>query len=388
MISPAWPASYQVGMHFDASRGGADRYFHGLLCGLREIEADCAAFAFAPSGGFDVVPFEKWNRSLPASVSLGDARDPLWRRLLALHRLGRIPPPTCRSVVATHFALYALPLLPSLKGRAHVVHFHGPWAAESAREGQSPFVVAAKRRVERRVYRSARRLIALSSAFRNILVEEFGISEERVKIVPGGVDIERFLPSHCRVDARRHLGWPEKARIIFCVRRLVRRMGLPDLLTAFASIAGDHPDAVLVLAGRGPLEDELHRRAASLGLGGRVFLVGFIPDDDLPLAYAAADFSVVPSESLEGFGLTALESLACGTPVLVTPAGGLPETVTALDPSLVLSGSDVPALASGLQRGLREPLPDAMKCRRYIEARFTWSAIARRVLEVYQEALR
>jgi glycosyltransferase involved in cell wall biosynthesis len=82
-----------------------------------------------------------------------------------------------------------------------------------------------------------------------------------------------------------------------------------------------------------------------------------------------------------------LESLACGTPVLVTPAGGLPETVTALDPSLVLSGSDGPALASGLQRGLLEPLPDAMKCRRYIEARFTWSAIARRVLEVYQEAL-
>ncbi len=91
------------------------------------------------------------------------------------------------------------------------------------------------------------------------------------------------------------------------------------------------------LPGRGPLEHELRAQATASGLGERILFTGFVPDDDLPKIYAAADFSIVPSEALEGFGLTTLESLACGTPVLVTPVGGLPETVASFDRSLILA---------------------------------------------------
>lgn len=355
-------------MHFDPAGGGADRYFAGLLDGLREIGADFTAAAFGPS---------------PAGqgTSLGPRELGLRRRWKAIGNFGR-QTITPESVVATHFALYAHPLVSSLKKARHVVHFHGPWADESAREKQKPWVVAAKRFIERRAYRSAKRLIVLSTAFRDVLVRSYGIPADRIVVIPGGVDATRFQPAD-KVECRKKLGWPVDKKIILCVRRLVRRMGLEHLIEAFAQIAADEPDAMLVIAGKGPLQDELRALCERLGLADRVTLTGFVPDENLPPTYAAADFSIVPTQALEGFGLITLESLACGTPVLVTPIGGLPEAVGGLDKSLILSGSSIEALAAGLKRGLIQPLPSPAECRHYAETLFAWPVIARRVLAVY-----
>jgi glycosyltransferase involved in cell wall biosynthesis len=368
------PRVLEIGMHFHPAGGGADRYFCGLLDGLQEIGADVAAAAFGAPGP-----------EVRRALSLGPEGMGLPRRLRAMRQLDGIIAEPGR-VVATHFALYALPLAGRLRRVPHVVHFHGPWAGESAREGQNALAVAAKRFVERRVYRSARRLITLSSAFRDLLCADYGISRDRVSVIPGGVDITRFRPMESRSAARARLGWPGQGSIIFCIRRLVRRMGLENLLEAFAQVAPRHPDAHLVIAGRGPLAEELQARAAALGVAARVRFAGFVTDDDLPFAYTAADFSIVPSDALEGFGLITLESLACGTPVLVTPVGGLPEAVGALDPALVVPGCSPSDLAAGLERGLAGGLPSVPDCRNYAESRFGWPAIARRVLEVYREA--
>jgi glycosyltransferase involved in cell wall biosynthesis len=358
----------ELGMHFDPAGGGADRYFAGLLQGLAANRAEFTAAAFG-------------------SASLG-----LGKRLSAIksHLSGALD---SHDLLASHFALYAHPLLGALrrKRKAHVVHFHGPWADESAGEGQSRLAVWAKRFVERRVYASADRLITLSGAFRDILVERYGVAESKIAVIPGGVDLERFRPACTRAEARERLGWPVDRQIVFCIRRLVRRMGLENLLDAFAQIvhtAPKHPDALLVIGGKGPLKEELQARATALGIGDRVNFAGFIPDDDLPFAYTAADFTIVPSVALEGFGLITLESLACGTPVLVTPVGGLPETVTGLEPGLVLPASTVDALADGLRGGFSGPLPSYSRCREYAEARFGWPEIAHRVLSVYSEAMR
>jgi glycosyltransferase involved in cell wall biosynthesis len=98
---------------------------------------------------------------------------------------------------------------------------------------------------------------------------------------------------------------------------------------------------------------------------------------------------VVPTATLEGFGLVTIESLAAGTPVLVTPVGGLPEVVSDLAPELVLPGTGPPALAEGLLAALsgRLPLPSAKACQDYVRGRFDWPVIAARVRDVYLEAL-
>lgn len=367
----------QLGMHFDPSGGGADRYFAGLIQGLAGNGHAFRAAAFGqpdPAADPGVV-----------RLSLGPVDQSWPRRRAAIRAFGRreIVP---GSIVATHFALYAHPILRQLRRSAHVVHFHGPWAEESAREGQNPWLVWAKRLIERRTYSSARRLIALSPAFRDILTTAYGVDARRIAVVPGGVDLERFQPSASALESRRKLDWPLDKKIIFCVRRLVHRMGLEHLLDAFALIAARHPEALLIIAGKGPLSAELRQWSWKLGLENRVRFTGYLPDEDLPGAYSAADFSIVPSQALEGFGLITVESLACGTPVLVTPVGGLPETVRGLDPSLVLAGSTREDLAAGLERGLAAPLPSREACRKHAAENFSWSEVARRAYTVYEEA--
>jgi glycogen synthase len=157
------------------------------------------------------------------------------------------------------------------------------------------------------------------------------------------------------------------------------------LIDAFKQVAEAHPDSLLFFGGSGALREELQSKIVSSSLTKRVRLLGFIPDDQLANAYQAADLSIVPSQSLEGFGLSTLESLACGTPVLVTPVGGLPEAVKGLDAKLILRNKDSNAIAewldSFLSGQLSLPLPE--ECRRYVELNFSWPIIAQRIKRVY-----
>jgi glycosyltransferase involved in cell wall biosynthesis len=268
-----------------------------------------------------------------------------------------------------------------------VVHFHGPWADES--EGQTRYARWAKALIERAVYRRGCRLIVLSRAFGRLLHERYGVAEEDIRVVPGAVDAERFKPGCSRAEARERLGWPRDRAIVLSVRRLVRRMGLEDLAEAMAQLRQQVPDALLIVVGRGPLEAELRRRIAERDLGNHIRLVGFMVEDDLPMAYRAADLSVVPTIAMEGFGLITIESLAAGTPVLVTPVDGLPEVVSGLSPHLVLPRPGPMALAESLSAALtgRLSLPDEASCQAYARDRFDWPVIAARVRDVYREAL-
>lgn len=292
-------------------------------------------------------------------------------------------------VVATHFALFAFPVLDVVRDRPLVVHFHGPWADESAAEGGRRAVVAVQAAIERAVYRRGSRLIVLSEAFGALLCRRYGVSPSRLAVVPGGVDAAQFAIRPSRRQARSLLGWPTDRPIVLAVRRLVHRMGLENLVAAMMEVRRHIPDALLLIAGKGPLTDLLRRQIADLGLEGHVALLGFVPDEALPLAYRAADLGIVPTVSLEGFGLITIESLAAGTPVLVTPIGGLPEAVRGLAPDLVLDGAEPAALADGLVRALdgRLKLPGAAACQAYVRTRFDWPVIARLTREVYREAL-
>ncbi|WP_299033043.1 glycosyltransferase family 4 protein [uncultured Pseudokineococcus sp.] len=358
---------------FSVQAGGLNRYLEELHKALREQGVAATAVVTGP------LP-----EPVPGVVAAGSAAGPLLPRLWALRRAtgGLV---RRSDVVDAHFALHALPaLLGRPRGVPVVVHFHGPWAEESATAGDSRRTVRAKRGVERLVYRRADRLVVLSEAFRRILVDRYGVPAEKVRLVRPGVDVERFAGVPDRGSARRALGLPD-GPLVLCVRRLVPRMGLDVLLEAWRR--ADTGAATLAIAGDGPSRADLHRQVDAADLGGSVRLLGRVSDDDLVALYAAADVSVVPSTSLEGFGLIVLESLAAGTPVIASDLGGMAEVLPALDPSLVVPPGDVAALAARLERALSAPggLPEREDCRRLAEEH-TWALTARQVRGVYDEA--
>jgi glycosyltransferase involved in cell wall biosynthesis len=292
-------------------------------------------------------------------------------------------------LIASHFALYALPLLDRVRKTPLVVHFHGPWSGESNVEGANRLTIWAKDQVERHVYSRATRFIVLSQAFQTELIARYKISPELIRVIPGGVDMQRFNDVLSRSEAREKLGWPQDRQIVLSVRRQVSRMGLETLIDATEKIALRCPDVLVLLGGSGPISDQLQARILERGLEQHIRRLGRISDEDLPIAYRAANLSVVPSQALEGFGLITLESLACGTPSLVTPIGGLPEIVMPFSPACVFSGTTSDDIAQLLIQTLcgEVPLPDSSACRRYAADNFSWQHIAERVRRVYGEAI-
>lgn len=375
--------SLQLGLGwFPETPGGLERFYFELLKALPAVGVETFGSVIGGSMAANdtcgrVSAFASPASSLPARLMAARAavRDAICR-----HR---------PDLAVSHFALYTFPALGRLKDLPLVIHFQGPWAAESRAEGAGRVSYFGKRMLERAVYRRADRLICLSAAFGDILARDYGISPDRIRVVPAAVDVDRFDISETREEARRNLAWPTDRPIVFCVRRLVRRMGLENLVEAAALLRAERPDALILIAGRGAMTEVLRSQISAAGLQDSVKLLGFVPDSDLPRAYRAADLTIVPSVSLEGFGLVAAESLAAGTPSMVTPVGGLPDVVSGLGTQWVLPGTSARELADGMAAFLKGRLAacSAKECADYARNHFGWQIIGHRVRGVYEEAL-
>lgn len=290
-------------------------------------------------------------------------------------------------ILASHFAMLSLPALDALKQRPFVMHFHGPWADEARVQGSSAGKAMLMRAAEKAVYSRADLVITLSKAFAKVLEERYDIDPDRIRIVPGAADLHRFVPASDRSVSRARLGWPDDRQVLITVRRLVPRMGLENLLTAMSMLREKHPRMLLYMIGKGPLTATLQAQIERLSLQDHARLLGYVPEDDLVTMYGAADLNVVPTLALEGFGLVAAESLAAGTPALVTPVGGLPEVVGGLSRDLVLDSTSPEDIARGLDAFLSDHsrLPSSKECRAYAEAHFSAELMAERTAAVYRE---
>ncbi len=233
--------------------------------------------------------------------------------------------------------------------------------------------------IERSCLRRATRIHVLSDFSADQLWRLYRIPSGRIVRIPGGADIDRFVPVPDRDAVRRELGLPEGIPLLLTVRNLEARMGLDTLIEAMAILRRAVPSAVLLVGGTGSLRTALESRAASLQLQEQVRFVGYIPDADLPRYYQAADAFVLPTRELEGFGLITVEALASGTPVLATAIGATPEILRPLDSSLLFRAASPEAMAERLQEFLETLTRDRSAadtrrtaCRLYAEAEYGW----------------
>jgi glycosyltransferase involved in cell wall biosynthesis len=291
-------------------------------------------------------------------------------------------------VVDAHFALYALApvLVGALRRKPLVIHFHGPWAEENTAAGDgSRARLLIRRALERAVYHRADAAVVLTSAFRQVLVERYGLPPWRIHVIPPGVDLDRFSPGSMAA-ARAELGIAQDAFVAVSVRRLVPRMGLELLVRAWGEAEAELPvGSQLLVAGDGPAATELTQIVDRLGVSSSVRLLGRIADDELVTVYRAADIAVVPSLAHEGFGLVVIEAAACGTPSIVTDVGGLPEAVAELDESLIVPSDDSDALRDRLLAS-RHARPGRQTTRRFAEG-FSWHQVVERHRTITQRVV-
>ena len=216
-------------------------------------------------------------------------------------------------------------------------------------------------------------VIAVSGALKRAMVA-LGISPESIRVIGNGVDSERFRMCD-RGVARERLGLAENIPLVVSVGNLVACKGFSSLIAAVAQLLPRYPDVRLYIVGDGPLRGELERLCHRLGVSSSIRFVGQKPQKELPLWYNAADVSCLAS-SREGWPNVLLESLACGTPVVATRVGGVPEILTSSELGFVVE-QEPAALAAGVEQALRKEW-DRAGLVRYARAR-TWKVVAEEV---------
>lgn len=206
-----------------------------------------------------------------------------------------------------------------------------------------------------------------------------------VTVIHNGVDVEVFRPLPRQSGWRSERGIPDQALLLVSVGRLVGLKGLRVIPDAMAGMS----DAVhYMLVGEGPEQGPLKDRAQRLGLGDRVHFMGRVERTRLPAVLAEADLMVQPSIGVEAFGISVVEAMACGLPVLASDLGGLPEIVVDGETGRLLKDGDVPAWRAAIERGARnrEELKrwgEAGRVR--AEREFTWTQNAIRLEALLQQ---
>ncbi|MCX7860389.1 MAG: glycosyltransferase family 4 protein [Chloroflexus sp.] len=231
--------------------------------------------------------------------------------------------------------------------------------------------------------RRASRILAVSEHTKNEVVGLLGIPPERVVVTPNAARSHFRPPAPAAIEQlRARHGLPE--RFVLYVGTLEPRKNLTTLLEAFALASRSVPNVPLVIGGgKGWMYEPIFARLEQLHLRDRVKFAGYIPEEELPLWYAAATVFVFPS-IYEGFGMPPLEAMACGTPVITSNTSSLPEVVG--DAGLMVSPSDTVALAEAIRRLLTDAdLRAELRQRGLARARrFSWAETAAKTLAAYQ----
>lgn len=262
-------------------------------------------------------------------------------------------------------------------GRPLIVHVHATEFDRTGGNGMNSEVYE----IERKGVVEADHIVAVSGRTKHILMEKYGAPEEKITVVHNGVLDEEFIGAPRILESLRKAG----NKVVLFVGRITLQKGPDYFVRAAKKVLEVRLKTVFVVSGSGDMEWQMMREAADQGIGDRVLFAGFLRGEELKAMYASADLYVMPSVS-EPFGITPLESLAAGTPVLISKQSGVSEALTH---ALKTDFWDIDDMADKIvsvldHETLHENLRD--NGRRETE-RLTWTEAARKCIEIYQRLL-
>jgi phosphatidyl-myo-inositol dimannoside synthase len=275
-------------------------------------------------------------------------------------------------------------LLKKLTGIPYVAYCHGEDIALTDRYKYQPHM-------RDMVYRGADAIVANAEFARANLIR-IGIPENRIVKINPGVDLERFSPRPARKDLLQKWNLEGK-KVVLTVARLISRKGHDLVLRAIARLVREIPQAVYLIVGQGPEEQNLRKLATELGIADSVRFAGRIPEELLPDCYSLCDvFAMVNREEvngdLEGFGMVFLEASATGIPVIGGRSGGTADAIEEGVTGFRVAAGQPEELTTTLRNllkdaDLRRRLGDAGRKR--VEREFQWRDRARKLYEITME---
>jgi alpha-maltose-1-phosphate synthase len=284
----------------------------------------------------------------------------------------------------------------------HSLEPHRPWKVE-----QLGTAYQASTWIEQTAYRNADGVVAVSASMRDDVHALYGVAEQRIRVIPNGIDLEQYRPTRDPAVLVRHGIDPARPYILF-VGRITRQKGIIHLVNALPFIQSG---VQIVLCAGAPETEEIGKEMAARIEQVRgatanpiLWVQQMLPREEVIPLYSQAALFVCPSV-YEPFGIINLEAMACGTPVVASAVGGIREVVVHDETGLLVpfeprgAGDFEPkdperfarALAAALDELLADPARRAAmgtKARELVERYFSWASVAHRTLEFYRELLR
>lgn len=243
-------------------------------------------------------------------------------------------------------------------------------------------------KLEEETAKNATLIVTISRYSLEKIQKHYGVEPSKVRIVPNGVDVEKFKPMENPAAVKQQFGLGNEPCVLF-VGSLIPRKGLPFLVEAAKKIVKEQAGTKFLIVGDGPLKNQLADSLETANLSGNFKFLGNIKEDALSAVYNCADVFVLPSIQ-EGQGIVLLEAQASGKPVVAFDVGGVNEAVQNGETGLLVKRGSTIELADALlkllgDRALREKM--GANGRGFVTENFTWDICAQKMLKVYREAL-
>jgi glycosyltransferase involved in cell wall biosynthesis len=310
------------------------------------------------------------------------------------------------SVDITHANLPLVPnfAVPAGFGKTLISTVHSTWKGEAEAIRGEPysrlnpnekFMVSFNwflRIFEEKMLERATKIIAVSDFTRRELIQYYKTKEDKIHVIHNGVDTKKFHPAINKRKAKEELGFNPEDAVILSVGRLYARKGLFTLIESMPAVVSKFPSAKFIISGKGQSNEmkKLVAHAQKLGVRDNIIFTGYYPDRKLPRLYQTADVFAF-STFYEHHPFAVLEALSTGLPVVTTKVGGIPETIESGKNGFLVAPFNRKQLAEKILFVLEHPTEASemgLLGRKTIEERFDWRIIVKKVLKVYDEALK
>ena len=234
--------------------------------------------------------------------------------------------------------------------------------------------------MQKRVVPKLENIICVSHPSKDDVISEFFASEEKITVIPNGIDIYTFLPSKIKK--------PFACKIVTTASADIPLKGLRHLILALPRIIRKYPDTSLTVIGKSPKKSRLNKLIDDLQLEDKITFRSGVSEEEIVKTYHESDVAVIPS-LYEGFGFGAGEAMACGIPLISTDSGGLKQVIG--DSALKIQSGSVKEIEEGLltlfeDEGMRIKL--ALRGRRRMEEKFDWNIAAKSYTDLFSKVIK